>query len=174
MSERHGFRVNASTAPACSRGRRCSVERDLDLATQASPAPTQTVAWRARPAWLWWVMLGALLGGAFRVLAPVIAEPLRLLAFGLWGVPLAVGALAVFMVKGPVTTAQSSVITVVPVISVVLGAIVCWPMGAAGFLISMPVFVVLGAVGGLSMAWLMRSAQALRGASSGADVKSFD
>ena len=112
--------------------------------------------------------------GAFRVLAPVIAVPLRLLAFGLWSVPLAVGALAVCMVQAPVTTAQASAIAVVPVMSVMLGAIVCWPMVAAGFLFSMPVFVVLGAVGSLSMAWLMRAIQALRGASRGADAKSCD
>ena len=107
--------------------------------------------------------MGALLGGAFRVLAPYIAEPLWLLAFGLWSVPLTVGALAVCMVKEPVTTAQASAIAVVPVMSVMLGALVCWPIAAAGFLFSMPVFVVLGAVGGLLMAWLMRAIQALRG-----------
>ena len=167
MSERNGFRADVSTAPAASKGGRCLVERDPGLASQP-------LVWRARPAWPWWVLLGVLLGGAFRVLAPAIAEPLWLLAFGLWSVPLAVGALAVCMVKAPVTTAQASAITVAPVMSVMLGAVVCWPMVAAGFLFSMPVFVVLGAVGGLSMAWLMRAIQALSGASRGADAKSCD
>ena len=174
MSERNGFRADVSTAPAGCKAGQCSVERDLGLASQAAPNPMQPLAWRARPAWPWWVLLGVLLGGAFRVFAPAIAEPLWLLAFGLWSVPLAVGALAVCMVKAPVTTVQASAIAVVPVMSVVLGVVVFWPIVAAGFLFSMPVFVVLGAVGGLSMAWLMRAIQALRGASRGADAKSCD